>query len=228
MKTAIIAALPRELKALVAGWEQIKTDRSGVHLYQRDDVLAACAGMGVERAALAVEAVLAHARVVDLLISFGLAGACEPGLRAGEVRWCGSVVDARSGERFQTADAGPVLVTALMIAGTTEKRRLHASYAAALVDMEAAGVGRLARAHGLRFRALKAVSDFAEEAMDDMERFVTTTGQFRTAAFAAHLALRPARWRGAIALGRASAAGLTIATAELVHELTVAPGAKRP
>ena len=228
MTTAIIAALPRELKGIVAGWERVAVARPGVLLYQRGEVLAACAGIGVERAALAVEAVLARESAVGELISFGLAGACDAELRAGEALWCGAVVDARSGERFATTSDGALLVTSSSIAGVAEKRRLRASYGAALVDMEAAAVARLARAHGVEFRALKAVSDTAEDAVDGMDRFVTRTGQFREGAFAMHLALRPSRWGGALALGRASAAGLRAATAELQRELRVDQGKATP
>lgn len=223
MSTAIIAALPRELKGLVSGWEQVETLRPEVSVYRRGRAMAACAGIGVDCAALAVDAVLRHAReqgrTPEELISFGLAGACDPTLRAGDLRWCGTVVDARSGERFAAVGGDAVLVTASTIASVAEKRRLRASYGAALVDMEAAAVARLARAHGLRFRALKAVSDTAYEAVETLTKFVTQTGHFREGAFALHTALRPAQWSSAIRLGRGSAAALRAATLELAREL---------
>ncbi len=219
MRTAVIAALPRELKGLVEGWRQLKSPRPGVQLFAREDQIAVTAGIGCARASLAVEAALAAKGGVEHLISFGLAGACDPAQAAGQALWCGSVVDVRSGERFTCREDGPVLATSDRIASVAEKRRLRESYGAALVDMEAASVGRLARAHGLGFSALKAVSDSAASAMDGMGGFVTELGGFRELAYGFHLATRPAKWGAVIALGRASTQGLNAATAELVRLL---------
>ena len=109
---------------------------------------------------LAVEAAL-HSAPVTTLISVGLAGGCSPSLASGVVEEVALVIDARTGERFvsSTATSGPTLATIDAVAGVQEKARLAATYGAALVDMEAATVGRLAAANGLHFRAIKAVSD---------------------------------------------------------------------
>ncbi len=115
-----------------------------------------------------------------------------------------TVVDAKTGERFPCVASDPerVLVTTGMIAGVREKARLHQSYNAALVDMEAATVARLAFARGLRFRAIKGISDAHDFEMESMSRFADVRGRFRTGAFALHTALRPQSWTSAIRLGR--------------------------
>ncbi|HWZ51337.1 MAG TPA: hypothetical protein VNW54_07720 [Granulicella sp.] len=213
---AIIAALPREVKGLVRGWN-VRELPGKVLVYTKDRAVVACAGMGEARAALAVEAALA-AGPVTALLSVGLAGACDPALRVGDVVRAGVVVDSRTGERIETTQSGgQVLVSTEGIASVREKARLCASYGAAAVDMEAATVARLARAHGLEFRAIKAISDAAEFELEDLGRFATEDGQFRETAFALHAALRPHLWRKLIQLagnsGRALA-GLTKALEE--------------
>lgn len=223
---AIIAALPREVSALVKGrgWRRLP---GRIVVYTSGNAVVACAGMGGARAALAVEAAMA-AMPVTALISAGLAGACDPALRVGEIVRAGVVIDSRTGESFATQADGPhsdgphsgqVLVTADAVAGVSEKARLFASYHAAAVDMEAATVARLARAHGLPFRAIKAISDEAEFEMEGLARFATADGQFREAAFALSTALRPRQWSKAIALARNSGRALAALTGALRGEL---------
>jgi adenosylhomocysteine nucleosidase len=69
-------------------------------------------------------------------------------------------------------------------------------------------VARLARAHGLGFRAIKAVSDAHDFELAGLGRFAGKHGSFRTGAFALHTGLRPWNWKEAIALGRGSAKAL--------------------
>ena len=119
------------------------------------------------------------------------------------------VVDARTGERFPTAATGSKLgavslATTAAIASVGEKRRLAQTYGAAMVDMEGAALARLAQAHGLAFRAIKGISDAHDFELASLARFEGRHGQFRTAAFAVHTALRPHHWRSAAKLGRES------------------------
>jgi len=187
-------------------------------VYSNGDTVVACAGMGAARATLAVEAAMA-AMPVTVLISAGLAGACDPALRVGEIVRAGIVIDSRTGERFESPQFKQTLVTADAIASVREKSRLHASYGAAAVDMEAATVARLALAHGLGFRAIKAISDEAGFEMDSLSRFATADGQFREAAFVLHTALRPQLWGKAMTLARNSSKALASLTAALQAEL---------
>ncbi len=220
MRIAVIAALPRELAALTRGWRRIDTAERGVWLAESEFGVAACAGMGCNRVSKAVAAALASGGSgIDRLLSVGLAGGCGPTVPAGEVLRFRTVVDVRSGERFTSDEGDGVLATAGVIAGVAEKRRLFESYGAAAVDMEAACVARLARAHGLRFSAIKGISDDASLSLDGLDRFATADGQFREIAFALHTALRPTRWRAAMQLGRNSAAALRSLTTALQDEL---------
>lgn len=218
-RVAIVAALPREIAALVRG---TKPDagllRQGIHLHEIGSAVVVAGGMGATRVTRAVQAALARADVA-MLVSVGLAGACSAEVAAGSLVEAGEVVDALTGERFATESAGPVLATIGAIASVQEKARLLAAYGAAAVDMEAATVGRLARAHGLTFRAVKGISDAHDFELAALERFTGKHGHFRTRAFALHTALRPHRWTKTAKLGRDSGRALAAMTAALQVDL---------
>ena len=188
----IIAALPREVAPLVKGWkcEKLPGNRT---VYLRENVVVACAGMGPQQVALAASAARALLPVTEL-ISVGLAGACDPALRVGDIVRPGVVVDRNTGERFLDQRYDRVLVSTNAILSIAEKERLRVAYDAAAVDMEAATVARLARAHGLQFSAIKVISDVADFDMSGLSGFATDDGQFRERAFALHAALRPWMW----------------------------------
>jgi adenosylhomocysteine nucleosidase len=215
---AIIAALPRELKLLVKGWTRRELP-GRVVVYTSGHAVAACAGMGEARAALAAgAAMLAQreaGRPVTALISAGLAGACDPTLRAGEIVRAGVVIDSRTGERFDNSQFRQVLVTAPAIASVSEKRRLFEAYQASAVDMEAAGVARMASAHGLYFQATKAISDESGYELEGLAGFSTSDGQFRETAFAVHVALRPALWGKVAELAKNSGRAVEALTEEM-------------
>jgi adenosylhomocysteine nucleosidase len=174
--------------------------------------------MGAARAALAVEAAMA-AGPVTVLVSVGLAGACDPALQVGDVVRAGVVVDSRTGERFANPRFESVVVTGAAIASVREKARLYASYQAAAVDMEAAAVARLAQAHGLEFQAIKVISDAADFELADLGKFATPDGQFREAAFAVHALLRPRLWSKLAQLAGNSGRALKELTVALENEL---------
>ena len=205
-RLAILAALPREVTGLVGRTHPSPgLLRQGIHLYSVGSAVVVTAGMGASRVSLAFGAAL-DAGAIEAVVSTGLAGSCRLDLPAGLVAEAGTVVDARTGERFQSAASGDgsVLATAAAIASVKEKARLADAYGAAMVDMEAATVARLAQAHGLAFRAVKAISDAHDFELASLSRFEGRHGQFRTAAFALHTALRPHHWRSAARLGRES------------------------
>jgi adenosylhomocysteine nucleosidase len=205
-RTAIIAAMPGELKQLVLGWRHERQD--GVELWKhRDDNLyvAACAGTGQAAATRAFAAVERDAPV-DLLFSFGWAGALRADLRAGTAYNAAGVIDARTGERFRCeAGAGDEwLVTSPIVADATEKRRLAATYRAGLVDMEAAAMARLAQMRGIPFYCIKGVSDTLEARLPDFNRFIGDDGGFQLGRFVLFASLRPKYWSELIRMGENS------------------------
>lgn len=214
---AIIAALPREVKQLVRGWQEHRLPGK-VFAYTNDFAVAVCAGMGPARAALAVQAALSL-KPVTALLSSGLAGACDPLLHVGDIIRAGVVIDARTGERFTNHLFNETLVTTPVIASINEKQRLYASYKASAVDMEAATVARLAEVHNITFRAIKSISDESTFELQELAKFATPDGQFREAAFAAHSAIRPNLWPKLFALANNSKRALQSLTSELEYQL---------
>jgi len=213
-KVAIIAALPREIAGLVRGTSlDASLLKRGIHLYRLQNAVVVAAGMGPERAAIAVEAALNEGDVVGL-ISAGLAGGCVANLMPGTVIEAFDIIESKTGECFESSSRpGELsvrwkLVSTERIASVDEKARLFSTYGAQLVDMEAATVGRLARAHDLDFRAIKAISDTFDFELSALAQFTGKHGSFRTAAFALHTALRPWTWSKAVELGRGSASAL--------------------
>jgi adenosylhomocysteine nucleosidase len=214
---AIIAALPREVKHLVRSWQQHRLPNKTV-LYTNDFAVVACAGMGPARATLAVQAAMAM-KPVTALLSVGLAGACDPSLRIGDIVRAGIVVDTQSGERYSNSQFEQVLVSTPAIASIKEKQRLYESYRASAVDMEAATVARLAQAYNLPFRAIKAISDDASFELQELARFATQDGQFREAGFAAYAVAQPRLWSKLFQLVGNSKRAIQSLTAELESQL---------
>jgi adenosylhomocysteine nucleosidase len=203
---AVVAALERELWPLIRRWQQSDREYFGRHFrfFETEGCVVVCGGVGSEAARRAAEAVIAlyGPAVVQ---SVGFAGALEPHLRVGSVLELRCVVDAADGSRTDTGSGSGVLVTFGSVAGAEQKAKLAKAYGAQLVDMEAAAVARSAQAHGLRFGAIKVVSDDVGFSMPNMEKFVGSEGTFQSWKFAAHAAFRPWLWRTVMHLGRNSA-----------------------
>jgi len=206
-RIAIIAAMPAELKPLVRGWQHER--RNGVHLWRfrsgENEWIAACAGAGVDAATRAF-AEAEKSGPIDEVISTGWAGALREELVPGQTYDVSTVIDARTGERFVTT--GPPndcwLVTNSRVADAAEKQRLASTYEAALVDMEAAGVARLARMRGIPFYCIKGISDGYSDHLPDFNRFISTDGQFQLLRFVFFALVRPWHWRALIRMGENS------------------------
>ena len=205
-RTAIIAALPGELKHLVRGWKHERRD--GVDTWaHRDENLyvAACAGAGQPAATRAFAAVEKEAPI-DLVFSVGWAGALNGDVAPGQAYNIGVVVDIRTGERFRCdAGAGSLwLATSPKVADHAEKLRLASTYSASLVDMEAAAIARLAQMRGIPFYCFKGVSDAFDAKMPDFNRFIAPAGHFEAAKFALYALFKPRYWPALVKMGENS------------------------
>ena len=220
-RTALIAAMPGELKPLVKGWPH--STRNGIHFWaqrdEEDEWIAACAGAGLDAATRAF-AGIEDGGPIDLVISIGWAGALTDNIAAGSAHNCAGVIDARTGERFHCdAGAGSVwLATSPRVADEPEKRRLAATYKASLVDMEAAAVARLAAMRGIPFYCLKGVSDPLNAKLPDFNRFIDPNGQFETSKFVLFALVRPWMWPALVKMGENSRRA-SQSIAERLHEL---------
>jgi len=206
-RVAIIAAMPAELKPLTRGWRHER--RNGVDLWRWSfdggEWIAACTGAGVERAAKAL-AEAEKSGELDSVISTGWAGALREELVPGQACDVSTVIDARTGERFVAAIPANDcwLVTNSRVADAAEKQRLASTYQAALVDMEAAAIARLARMRGIPFYCIKGISDGYSDQLPDFNRFISKDGQFQLLRFVFFALLRPWHWRALIRMGENS------------------------
>ncbi len=206
-RVAIIAAFPGELKPLVRNWPNSTRDgtRFWAQRTEEEEWIAACAGAG-QSAATRAFAGIENGGPIDLVFSIGWAGALRAEIAPGTAHNVAGVIDVRTGERFNCdAGAGKLwLATSPKVAPYTEKRRLTSAYNAALVDMEAAAVARLAAMRGIPFYCIKGVSDALTDRLPDFNRFLSPAGQFQLARFTLFGMLRPWYWPSLIRMGENS------------------------
>ena len=221
-KVAMVAALEREVSGLVRRWDRVERDYQGrrFKFFETGQTVLVCGGIGAEAARRATEAVI-WLYQPELVLSVGFAGALDPILKVGEIFSPSRVIDARDGSSVEIATGCGVLVTAATIAGADQKGKLAESYGAQAVDMEAAAVARGAQARGVRFMAVKAISDESSFEIPAMDRFVARDGQFRTGRFVIFGASRPWLWARIVLLARNSAKASRALCTELDRYLGV-------
>jgi adenosylhomocysteine nucleosidase len=204
-EVAVVAALEREVWPLVRRWRVADREHGGksFRFFESQRSIVVCGGMGPEAARRATEAIIALYRP-GWVLSVGFAGALVKSLRVGEVFEARRVVDAKDGSQTDTGSGSGVLVSFPSIAGADQKAKLASAYGAHAVDMEAAAVAKGAEARGLRFAAIKVISDVAGFPMPPMERFVAGDGSFRSGDFAFYSAARPWTWPTVFRLARNS------------------------
>lgn len=208
-RIVVISALQSELAPLVKGWsrESVNVGEKPVQCFMRDNVIAAAGGIGASRAEKTAQTLVERYQP-EFLVSAGLAGALTDNWKTGSIVVPEAVVDAETGaeyrcERAPDAVSHAVLVTAPNVSGKDAKAALAQKFGASIVDMEAAGVARVAREKGIAFRCVKAISDERAFPMPPLGRFVRQ-GEFHTAAFLRWLAFHPQYWGLTIVLGRNS------------------------
>jgi adenosylhomocysteine nucleosidase len=209
-RIAIIAALERELHPLVKDWKQTSLTVSGhdVQCFQNGDAIAVISGMGIRMSEAAARAVVAKYQP-EILISAGLAGALMRTLKVGNVVTPNVIVDAASGIEYRCnvggeVIGGGVLVSTFEIVEKKSKAELVECFHALVVDMEAAGVAKVAQEFDLGFRCVKAISDEFDFPLPPLNRFVDGDGIFQTGNFVRWLSVRPWQWMTVLMLGRNS------------------------
>jgi adenosylhomocysteine nucleosidase len=190
-QVAIISAMEREIAPLVDGWEMIIGPR--YHFYERNNVIVVSGGIGMQCAHDAADTLMTF-RQPSVLISAGLAGSLQESLTVGTVMFPTKVLRAEDQQTFTIEGGEGTLVTVGSVTSVAEKSELASKYSAAAVDMEAAAVAEVAQARGVRFVAVKTISDELDFELPPMGRYIGPNGEFHTARFAVHAALRPAMW----------------------------------
>jgi adenosylhomocysteine nucleosidase len=137
-------------------------------------------------------------RVAGIVLA-GFAGGLDPELKVGDV-----VVE---GMPPALADALPAKVAAFhtatqLISTADQKAELRAETGAAAVEMEGAAVRELARAVGVPFVQVRAISDTADDALDArILRGVDPFGRLRAVAMTGIVLRHPLMLRGLLRLG---------------------------
>lgn len=211
IRTAIIAAMEREIDYLALSWkDRVLTSGGRTMLcHENGDLIVLAAGIGAREAEHAARWIVQEYHP-EVLISAGLAGALIRPLKVGSIVLPSVVVDAESGAEYrcdpeEDVVSGGLLVTANQIAEPKTKEELVTRFHALIVDMEAAGVARVAHESGIKFRCVKAVSDEFDFSIPPFfVKFIDKNGKMRTAHFACWAALRPRHWPSTVRLARNS------------------------
>jgi hopanoid-associated phosphorylase len=148
--------------------------RAEARAAERSEGVKALAGGGDETrlAALVDWAITDKARGV---ISFGIAGALQPGLKPGTCVIGMAVIGGgqwypadepwadRLHAAFPDAKRGAVIGSSKAIGDVSRKAELHEGTGALAVDMESQVVARIAQARGLPFAVLRVIADTSEQ-----------------------------------------------------------------
>jgi adenosylhomocysteine nucleosidase len=197
--------LLREVKPLVRNWTRRTIEHAGrrYRLYENGEAALICGGIGSEAARRATEALIGEVHPARL-VSVGFAGALDRSMQVGDVLTPGVVINAADGSRTEIPEGNGGLVSSATVADKEQKIRLAKAYRAIAVDMEAAAVAQGARAREIEFGAIKVISDGLDFNMPALDHFVANDGTFRSARFAAHVAVRPWLWKSTLTLARNS------------------------
>jgi adenosylhomocysteine nucleosidase len=174
--------------------------------FEKGQVVVVCGGIGAEPARRAAEAVIAIYEP-EIVYSAGFAGALDPALKVADILFPARVIDAGDSSSVDTGTGQGILVTFGAVATPEQKVKLGKSFNAQAVDMEAAAVARAAAARGVRFAAVKAISDevgFSLPGMNHPTGFIDSSGEFQTGRFARFIMIRPWTWAAALRLARNS------------------------
>ncbi len=218
----IVAALQAEAHTLGSA------RRHGPRLMRlHDGALLAISGIGAEAAARAARA-LGDAGATGL-VSWGLAGALDPALEAGDLVLPHTVITpdaariqtssdwrdqlaakiARAAQ-FSVSD-GPLLTSAAPIDTVAAKAEALRTTLAVAVDMESAAVAQVAADRALPFIAVRTIVDTAADPLPQAVLAASRAGQVRIWRLARELALAPSEIKPLLSLvGRYWAAKRTL------------------
>jgi nucleoside phosphorylase len=229
VRAAFIAALEREVEPLVSRWERFQLSREGTSfpafrsrgMYDSGEAVLCCAGTGVARAEDATRTLL-EGFVPRIVISVGFVGAASPELHVGNMVVPARVSFPSTGERVSTDFGEGEIVTLDEVAGRARKLRFWESDRILAVEMEAVGVARASNEAGVRFAAIKTVSDELDDDTEFVSPFVRPEG-FDTAGFLKYIGVRPKLWPAVARLKRSSEMA-SAALCKAIEDFLKAPG----
>ena len=229
MRVGVVVALAAEARALAGrdiAFEKIVEINSHIHVF--------VCGMTAGAATRAAQALADSG--VEGLVSFGMAGALDAQLRAGDLLLPETVIDEQGrhfatdaawrealrapltltlsplrGEKEQSDApiiAGTLLTTARPLLSSAEKSAARARTGANAVDMESAAVAAVAQTRALPFIAVRAVIDRASDTVPSVATSADNFGRARPLRLASALLRHPAQLLALVRLGAAYARAL--------------------
>jgi adenosylhomocysteine nucleosidase len=194
-RLGIITAMPTEVWPLIRDWKRQDVTLNGrmYRFYERDSATVLCGGIGHAAGTRATEAMLEHVNP-DALFAVGLCGGLHNGFKLGDIMFPATILSEDSSERFSTVRGEGTVVSSCEIAGAAKKKELAQRFAADIVDMEGAAVGKVAKTHGVALYAVKSLSDELEYDLPPLQPFVNAEGKFEAARFTMHAAIHPTWW----------------------------------
>src|SRR4029077_14523414 len=127
-KTAIIAAMEREVRPLIRSWKVSTNVRTLEHggrryrLFENGEATLICGGIGAEAARRSTETVIREVNPVRV-ISVGFAGALDASRQVGHVFEPRTVINAADGVRTECGAGEGILVSSATVAGKEQKIR---------------------------------------------------------------------------------------------------------
>jgi adenosylhomocysteine nucleosidase len=211
----VVAALPAEARALGPSMRSSDSD-SFEELASLGGSRLAISGIGYEAAQAAARALVDAG--VSALMTFGMAGGLDPGLKAGSIVLPGELI-APSGARFSTCrtwreriaaavsssravSEGNLLTAALAIESVAAKAAAYKSSGAVAVDMESAAVAEVAAAARLPFIAVRVIVDTAADVLPRAVVAASRAGRVQMGRLIAGLLLAPGQIKPLIRLAQ--------------------------
>src|SRR5215472_18204327 len=100
-RLAIIAALEREIAAVVRGWKRNEVEYSGrkLRFYESEKAVLICGGIGARAARVAAGAAVNFYEPLALL-STGLAGSLNARMKVGDIFFAAEIIDVETGKTY--------------------------------------------------------------------------------------------------------------------------------
>jgi adenosylhomocysteine nucleosidase len=198
-----VASDRREAHPWVLHWESSRPLDLSVHwaragTWRGRDVIAVANGVGGHRASDAIVAAQTVTKSFSGICSIGTGGALDGSLSLADVIVASAVTDGANNwaaidPHGPSARTGLVYSSRHIARSSEEKRKLNQS-GAILVEMEAAGVARVAEEMAVPFYCVRVVSDLADEAFFiDFESCIMADGRFHVPRLVMQALAHPAR-----------------------------------
>ncbi len=211
----VVAALPAEARALGPSMRSYDTD-DFEELATLSGSRLAISGIGYEAAQAAARSLVEAG--VTALMTFGMAGGLDPGLKAGSIVLPAELI-APSGARFITCRSwreriaaavsssravseGNLLTSALAIDSVAAKAAAYQRSGAVAVDMESAAVAEVAASARLPFIAVRVIVDTAADVLPRAVVAASRAGRVRTVRLLTGLLLAPGQIKPLIRLSQ--------------------------